>query len=171
MIRNKIWLLTNQNETKRNFAFFAARIKKNFAKQFFVSLCFVFREIKNWCEMVTLIRWGWGSNITLQSLLKYSLFTSSHHNFSLHPCIQKCWAQIFKAHETPSEEETGKIIKWKRKQNCELTERKTENCRFWGYRNLGSVHKHIFFYRYSDFIISHLPSHTFIGFQKMFCLK
>jgi hypothetical protein len=27
----------------------------------------------------------------------------------------------------------------KRQQNCELTESKTENCRFWGYKNLGSA--------------------------------
>jgi hypothetical protein len=52
---SEILLLTKQNETKRNFAIFVvSRNMRNFAKQFFVSLCFVFCETKKVCEMETL---------------------------------------------------------------------------------------------------------------------
>jgi hypothetical protein len=51
--------LTKQNETKRNFAVFCvSRNKQNFTKQFFVSLCFVFRETKKGCEMETLPKYN-----------------------------------------------------------------------------------------------------------------
>jgi hypothetical protein len=54
--RNEILLFTKQNETKQNFAgYFVSRNKQNFAKHFFVSLCFVFRETKKGCEMETLM--------------------------------------------------------------------------------------------------------------------
>jgi hypothetical protein len=51
--QKKILFLTKQNKTK--FAvFIVSQNKRNFAKQFFVLLCFVF--CKKGCKMETLIR-------------------------------------------------------------------------------------------------------------------
>jgi hypothetical protein len=50
--RNKIFPLTKPNEI--SLFFIVSRNKQNFAKQFFVSLCFMFRETKKGCKMETL---------------------------------------------------------------------------------------------------------------------
>jgi hypothetical protein len=55
--RNLNFHETKRNETKRNFAVFVFRETSEISRNnFFVSLCFVFRETKKWCEMETLTR-------------------------------------------------------------------------------------------------------------------
>jgi hypothetical protein len=62
--RNFTFDETKRNEMKRNFVvYFVSQNKRNFAKQFFVSLCFVFRETKkrmrngnpNWKQETTVM--------------------------------------------------------------------------------------------------------------------
>jgi hypothetical protein len=70
--RNFTFDETKRNKTKRNFAvYFVSRNKRNFAKQIFVSLCFVF------CETKKMMRNG---NPTRESSIGTKLRKWSQHN-------------------------------------------------------------------------------------------